>query len=98
MMRAIFLSIALLCGGAASAEMPAMDDDGWYRWQIANPESGQMYCWMGHNMYSTKCGELGAANKIYVYARNRNGDIVDIRLRSERCGVEVEDEFRDLGL
>lgn len=97
-MRAAILTIALLLSQAVGATIPEMSEDGWYRWQIENPQRGHMYCWKGHNMYATKCDELSGADALYLYAHSRKGEVVDLRIRNERCGDDLEDEFSDLGV
>lgn len=98
MMRAFLLIVVLLFSETLYADMPTMSDDGWYRWQIESPEGGHMYCWQRDFSYTSKCDAQSNPGALYIYARKRKGDIVELRIRSEQCSVEGEDEFRDLGV
>lgn len=97
-MRTGLLLIALLLTEALAASIPAISEDGWYRWQVEDPEGGHVYCWRRDYSYVRKCEESDTAAAVYIYARSRDGEIVDIRIRSLQCGDDMNDEYRELGI
>jgi hypothetical protein len=97
-MRAAILTIALLLSQAIGATIPAMSEDGWYRWQIEDPAGSHMYCWRGRNSYTSKCDELTVPGATFVYVHSRKGEIVDLRLSSAQCAIDLEADARDVGI
>ena len=109
------IAVALLMLAAAvdsRAALPAMQQDGWYRWETAAGSQGATACcyqWRHGNIGRAGC-RLGGGNglsidvdcavtsdTLQVFAEVRAGRVRDIRALSAACPVETSEPARDLG-
>lgn len=119
MRRAIHITfVALICAslisGPAAADLPQVQDDGWYTWQVDETgASVEMCCFAwdrgnnvrsgcdldGRNLSFSDNGDCAAsAGKLQVYAQFKNGKAIEIRALSSNCAVSSTSEIVDLGL
>lgn len=109
---------ALLCAsllsGPAAADLPQIQGDGWYTWQV--DETGadiEMCCFTRDRSKNVRSGcDLDGRNrsfsghgdcatepgKLQIYAHVKNGKAIDIRALSSNCAVSSTSEIKDLGL
>lgn len=109
----IAFAVLMLAAAADSrAALPAMTQDGWYRWETAAGSQGATAC-----CYQWRHGSIGRAgcrlggsgglsldvdcevtsDRLQVFAEVRNGRVRDIRALSSACPVETSEPARDLG-
>lgn len=110
---ALLLAALSLHGGARAGSLDALEQDGWYTWQVEAAAGAPAWCCYlgrGNTAAQARCnldrhhagyghceGPRRASDLLQLYARIEAGETVKLRALSPSCTVEADSRITDLG-